>query len=480
MAAAVAALVTGGCDDLLDVTLPDSVTDAALENPVGATVQVNSVIASVECAYTAFTVEASGYEDSFQATAPAVGASYADYSHEAGEGLCDAAATTYNFFDGFQIARAEGYKAYERISNWTQEELGNQNKEQLLALTALYVGISLDVFGEHFCDIIIDGGPIMNPGQALDLAEQWINTALGHMDNAGGDFAGVNGSTTSVRTMALGVRARIRWAKGELAGAAEDAAMVPDGYIANATREDGVERRNKAYNTHTFVRYGIVNGPIDYWTGKPNPVTGVPWPEVIPFTGYLDLGILPDGRAVDADGYPITTAEAGAVEDTRVPTSGPMDAQGGATGRAPLKWKGLDDDIPIVNWKEMRLIRAEADPAQAVAHVNAVREFDDLPLVTYNPTGEEIENMIIEERRRALWLEGRYWATKILNVDKLWFPRLEGFDQYNHQLLGGVRLVYPVTEYRLNENLDENTDMGTGCTGPWADQKPELGRGTSV
>ncbi|MQA90849.1 MAG: hypothetical protein GEU90_11510 [Gemmatimonas sp.] len=477
----VAALFVGlaGCDTLLDVSLPDAVTDEALENPVGATTQVLSVIGEVECAYSAFTVEASGYEDGFQATAAAVGAGYADYSSEAGEGNCDAMDSSYNFLDSFQIARAFGYQAYDRITAWTPEELGpQQNKERLLALTALYVGISLDVFGEHFCDIMLDGGPIMNPGEALGLADEWVTTALGHLDMVG-DFAGENGSTESVRTMAYGVRARIHWANGDLAGAAADAAMVPDGYVAYSTREEAVIRRNKAYNTHTAVKYGLVNDAVDYWQGDPNPVTGQAWPAVIPFTGYIDLAILPDGRAVDASGYPITTAAAGAVADSRIPLASDQEAQGGVIGFVPMKWTGLGDDIPMVNWKEMRLIRAEAEPDQAVAHVNAVRGANGLPLVTYGPTGEEVRNLIVEERRRALWLEGRFWSTKILNTDKLWFPRLEGFDRFNHQMLGGVRLVYPLNEYRLNPNVTED-DRGSGCMGQWENQRPELGLGTSV
>jgi hypothetical protein len=295
-AALLSAVFVAGCDSLLEVELPDAVTDVALTDPVGATVQVNSVIGQVECGWSAFAVEASGYEDSFQATAAAVGAGYADYSHEAGSGLCDTGDTTYSYFDAFMIARAFGMQTYERITDWTQEELGAQNKERLLAQTALYVAVAMDVFGEHFCDIAYDNGPILTPGEGLDLAEEWVDRALGHLETTG-DFAGVNGSTTSLRTMAHGLRARIRWANGNLTGAASDAAQVPDGYLAMATRESALVRRNKPYNTHTAVKYGRVNGPVSYWDGtEPNPVTGQAWPDVIPFTGYINLAIEANGR----------------------------------------------------------------------------------------------------------------------------------------------------------------------------------------
>ena len=51
-----------------------------------------------------------------------------------------------------------------------------------------------------------------------------------------------------------------------------------------------------------------------------------------------------------------------------------------------------------------------------------------LPRVTYADPSDaaEIRLMIIEERRRQLFLEARFWSTKIRNTDLLWFPRGEG------------------------------------------------------
>ena len=63
--------------------------------------------------------------------------------------------------------------------------------------------------------------------------------------------------------------------------------------------------------------------------------------------------------------------------------------------------------------------------------------------------------MIIEERRRTFFNEiGRFWATKILNTDLLFFPRNKGkTPQQGYDLNGGVRLVMPTDEYEFNENL---------------------------
>jgi hypothetical protein len=339
----------------------------------------------------------------------------------------------------------------------------------------------------------------MTPSQTLDLAEQWATDALGHV-SAGGDFAltlGRGTITSSMETLAYGIRARVRWGKGDLTGAAADAAQVPDNFFAWVLREDGVqiERVNLVSsmtgNGGGVQAAGLLQGPVTLRTSSnqygisvigTNPVTGLPWPDPIPFTGYLDLGIVSaDGRAISDTQNAITTATAGAVADPRVvhvtgvTTLGPFEV--------PQKYPELSDDIPLLNWAEMRLIRAEAEGgAAAVGHVNAVRTGDalsqgsiislNLPPVTYVDTGDPdaIENMIIEERRRALWLEGRFWATKILNTDKLWFPRGQGqwINLVQFPLAGGVRVLLPNNEYELNDNLSL-ADRGTGCD---ANQRP--------
>ena len=63
----------------------------------------------------------------------------------------------------------------------------------------------------------------------------------------------------------------------------------------------------------------------------------------------------------------------------------------------------------------MWLIRAEIEGGQrAIDLVNELRAADGLPLVTYADPGDakEIRYMIIEERRRALHLEARFFMTK--------------------------------------------------------------------
>lgn len=482
-----------GCDQLLEVELPDAVTDQALTNPATAHVQVNSAIALIECAYSGLAIDAAGYEDNFQRVSGVAGG-YSEYETTPGGG-CSGDTYSSGWGGTLQTARGVGYNAYEAVSTWTSEQLVNAgglgaygDREELLATAATYNALLLSIWGEHYCESVISTptelGPALTPAQTLAVAEQWADDALGHIA-AGGDFSidlGRGQVTSSAETLVYGIRARIRWAAGDLTGAASDAAQVPDGFYAWILREDNqaeTARINLVSSMQSggggVQAAGFLQGPVSLRGSDPygisflgnNPVTGQAWPSPVPFTGYIDLAIAADGRAVDADGHAITLSTAGSVADPRVPHI--IGNTAGGPDYIPQKYPSLGDDIPLINWQEMRLIRAEAEGgAAAVGHVNAVRNGTvyvggamvdiDLPDVTYVPANaSETEDMIIEERRRALFEEARFWATKTLNPDKLWFPRNEGQwenESATYNLGGGVRVLLPGDEYDLNLGLE--------------------------
>ena len=185
------------------------------------------------------------------------------------------------------------------------------------------------------------------------------------------------------------------------------------------------------------------------------------------------------GRAVSDAGYPLTTADAGTEPDTRVRhVSGP--GTGAGTFVIPLRYTDVADDIPLVSWKELRLIQAEnenvlGNRAAAIAFVDMIRADAGLPLVTYIGAGatfQEVRYLIHEERRRSFFMEGaRYYSTKIQNTDISWFPRNEGNTPSlaSYVLQGGVRMLFPADEYTLNPNFINLDNRGTGCD---ADQAP--------
>ena len=201
---------------------------------------------------------------------------------------------------------------------------------------------------------------------------------------------------------------------------------------------------------------------------------------LIPFTGYINLAIDPaNGRAVDAVGNAVTiVTNPGATPDTRVEHM-PGILSSDDPGEIQQKYRTGDQPIIMLNWMEMRLIEAEFNPATAVAMVNRVR--GTLPAVTYGPVGDEIENMIFEERRRALWQEGRFWTTKLMNQEsssvKLWFPRELGSQETpgdEATLQGGVRLRMQTSEFDINPNLTRN-DRAKGCGEYQRPVSPTLG-----
>ena len=487
------------CDDLLDVDLPHLLTDDALEGEGTAETQVNSAIALYECGHSAFGWVALGHEDVLEAIA-GLGATAAVYRDTPSTGGCDGSSTDQSHFDQIMgaramLSRADERGVYDRIQNeWALGAAG----ERLSAISAVYLAASYSHFGQFFCEMTFDGGSLVTPPEAMNMAETWAGTALVHIGAT--DFAMPFGIANSATNMAIALRAQIRWAKGDatatghsspadLAAAAQDAATVlaaDPTFTAWVTREDGEQRRNKIYYTAQTIIISSMYDKIDFWQPnirRPNPVTGVPWAEPIIFTGYRNLGIEADGRAVNDAGYPLTIGTgtawdvgAGGVADTRVQhISGP--GTGAGVFVIPQKYTSTGDDIPMVGWKELRLIQAENENVlgnrlDAIAFVNMVRAdpaTPGLPAVTYldaTATFQEVRYLIHEERRRAFFLEGaRYWSTKIQNTDISWFPRLEGNTPSIAQyiLQGGVRLLFPGDEYSLNPNFLNLDQRGTGC-----------------
>jgi hypothetical protein len=479
-------LALAACDDLLVADFPDTITEHDLRDARNAELQLMSAIALFECGYSAFGWVALGHEDVLESRAGV--ANVHSFTATPYTGDCDTAQQDGSWFDQIMGSRAmisnpRGTGVYDRLRNEWDLPL---TRERLSAISAIYMAAALDHFGEFYCEMTFDGGDLLSPDDVLAMAESWItDLALVHIANEG-DFALPNGISTSAESMAHGLRARIRWARGDLAGAASDAESVPPGFTAWVTREVGTTRRNKIYDSGTSAAFSGMTRQNVWWnpsTRRPNPATGLSWPDTIPFTGYVFLGVLPDGRAIDDRGYPIVWASGRTVQEAPIPLNNGAvpdprvrhrfhSISGPAKPEIPTRYGSAADDIPLVDWEEMWLIRAENEGGQgAIDLVNEMRSSAGLPIVTYmdggSATAEEIRFMVLEERRRWLFEDaGRYWSTKIRNTDVLWFPRAEGRSESGFQLLGGVRLAMPDAEYTINPYFLARGALaarGTGC-----------------
>ncbi|MGE0160920.1 MAG: hypothetical protein AB7T31_16075 [Gemmatimonadales bacterium] len=506
----------GACDSLLEVELPHILTDEAIQDISSAQIQVNSAQALFECGTSSFSWIVMGHEDIFESVAGVAGGAHVFLS-QPGTGTCDTTQQNGSFFDQYmgtrQLISTDPAKLgnsggssdikgiYDRLvdDGWMAQLAGG---ERLAATSAYYMAQALGHFGQFYCEGTFDGGRFMTGPEILAVAEEWVtNRALVHITNAG-NYALPNGAATgtaNAQNANLALRAQLRLAAGNLAGANADAATVLASnptFQAFATRESGSQRRNKVYDAGTSAKFSGMIGVNDFWNGPtrpPNPATGALWPATIPFTGYIFLGIQPDGRTLEADNTPVRWAaelrasgtEApvslgnGAVADTRV--SHRFEAiQGPAKREVPTKYTTQDADIPLVTWRELTLIRARFEnevnnnQAAAIALINAMRPAA-IPDITgayaTSLTGNQAEmrEVILEEARREFYggENGRWYQWKIQNTDLMWFPRFQGFTESGYRLLGGVRLAFPNDEFDRNPAFvaaGGRDARGSGCT----------------
>lgn len=507
----------GACEGLLEVELPHLLTDAAISDPSTVEVQVNSAIALFECGYSAFGQIAGGAEDLWN---PQAGnfRTYALYMETPSTGDCDTSDLSIGWFNQITGARTllttdpslltpsgesvtatgRGLGVYDRLQGeWNLGQAG----QRLSAISAIYVAASLTHLGEFVCEAAIDGSDLMTPPQVLEVADGWIGRALGHIDAAGGDFTMPFGIAPSAEHMALALRARILWANGDLAGANAAAATVLSAnpqFNAWVTRDTGPSRRNKIHVTNTVARWSSLLGVNTFWNPshfETNPATGEAWPSPIPFTGYIFLGVEPDGRTLEAGNVPVRWAEefralgappvpipgSDAVPDTRV-RHFKTNIAGPEPGEVPDRYASDAADIPYMTWRELTLIQADfelhsqGNTRRAIDLVNVLRAHHGLPEISgaYEaallPDPEAVRSMLLEERRREFFTEGgRYWSTKIQNTDKLWFPRRQGNTPLQgYQYLGGVRMLWVTNEYEGNAHWAARggtAAQGTGCAG---------------
>ena len=521
----------GACDKLLEVELPHILTDEAIEDISSAQIQVNSAQALFECGTSSFSWVAMGHEDIFESVAGVAGGVHV-FTGSAPTGSCDDSQQDDDFFDQFMGTRqllstdpaklgnsggsSELVGVYDRLvdQGWMAQIIGG---ERLAATAAVYMAAALGHFGQYYCEGTFDGGRFMTGPEILAVAEEWVtNRALVHITNVG-DYALPNGAAPSANRTALGLRAQMRLAAGDLAGANADALTVLGAaptFTAFATRESGAQRRNKVFDAGTSAKFSGMIGVNDFWNGAsrpPNPATGQLWPATIPFTGAIFLGVMPDGRTLDANNVPIRWAAEirdaaeqpvslgnGAVADPRV-THRFESIQGPAKREVPTRFITGDADIPIVSWRELTLIRARFEnevsnnQAAAITLINGMRGTgvaditgtlateltngaDDASIVGATDQ-EEMRMVILEEARREFYggENGRWWQWKIQNTDLMWFPRFQGFTESGYRLQCGVRMAFPTDEYQRNPAFLEagGTDArGAGCTAAFGPNVP--------
>ena len=396
---------TGGlaaCKGILSVDLPTRVSAGVLDDPSFAPTMVQGAIADFECAYTNYAgatglltdemIESTGFIAWFSWDLRRIPSS----NSSLGSNTCTGAG--YGVYTPLQTARFSASDAYKRIKGFPDAAV--PNKTSLLATAAAYEGYALTLLGEGFCQMAIDGGPLMTPAQTLALAETRFTDAMQLSATA---------SNSQILNLATLGRARVRLDQGNKTGADADAKLIPQGFVLNATFDAAAERhRNRVY-VDNFVN--------------------------------LYTSVDPRFRSLTFGG----------VADPRVPTKNA--GRLGNDGVTPL-WQQLrytteTSPMPIANWNEAQLIIAEAEGGQAaVDAINRLHTAAGLPAFSSTDDAATMAQ-VYEERRRELFLTGH----RIADMLRLNIPFDTGTDAKGQPFGTTTCLPLPDVETLNNPNI---------------------------
>lgn len=371
LALPVLVLTLGACDSLLDVNVPGAVDAADLENPQLMPSLVAAALGEVECATAHYVDGTAILADEYIVSAfwrnfNIWGARLAELDTWTGPCQSGLGASNLGFYVALSRARFMTDDAFVRIEGFSEGEL-SINRTQTLATLAAYSGYAHTMLGEGFCEMAIDGGPLMTRAAVFEAALGKFTTAE-QLARSAGD--------ASIQNMALVGQARNLLNLGRPAEAAAAARQVPQGFVRNATFSTGDPRRHNRVSVNSHRN--------------------------------LFTSVSPRYRDLTVEGEP----------DVRV---GVTDT--GRTGHdnlTPLflqtRYPDFDSPIPLASWREAQLIVAEAELGQsAVDRINTLRDYHGLP--RWQPANvddqQAILAQVIEERRRELFLEGHRLNDKL-------------------------------------------------------------------
>lgn len=397
VAALAVAVGMAGCSDLLSVRLPGSVPAELFDDPAYANTIVQSAIGDFECAYANYVfVTAYWTNEIIHAVQNLENRQWSQrqISEEHGS-LLGSCGARWGTFRTLHAARVQAEEAAQRFSQWDLP-----NGASLSAQAEAYAGYSTLLLGEAYCEMTMDGGPLMTRAQVFERAEQRFTAAIEHAQVA---------SNAEILNMARVGRARARINLGRAGDAASDAALVPVGFVKYADR--GLEHARR-YNWIWTANNNESSVTVDF------DYRGVTWEGV------------PDPRVPAVDGQRWGTSGETYIWDQR-------------------KYLARDSPIPLASWEEAQLIMAEAAGGQAAVDIiNVLHARVDLPPF-HSTDPDEIRAQVIEERRRELWLEGH----RINDMLRFDLPWRSGLDHQNQPYGSATCLPLPLIERTGNPNV---------------------------
>ncbi len=377
-------VMTIGCDsldNLLEVEVPGFLVADDLNAAALAETLVLGVQTDFECAFGSYVWATSTWTDEFWYG----GATNNEIVYglrlqrlvDLGQQTRATACTTMATYLPLHTARQQAVVARELIEGF---ETAPAKKDFLLAKARVFEAYSYLLLGEAYCQVTVDGQvPPLSRDQTWSIAKTKFSEAASLASSAGSDG-------DAIGKLALVGRARTNLNLGDMGATLADANAVPNDFVYNATFDATPYRR-----TNTLVTRSVKNN------GSSLSV----------HSSFHDL-------------------EVGGVSDPRTPSvedglvflgSFPMYRQ--------LKYATNASPMPIGTGREAQLMAAEAaGGAAAVTIINNLRatvsELDHvsdshagLPAYTGGTTAAEIKALVIEERRRELFLQGHRIGDKL-------------------------------------------------------------------
>lgn len=418
MLAAILLLASCKTSDYLNVTSPSRIPASNLQDPSSAALLVNGAVADFECAFGSYVV-AGGLigQELDDATQTAARFPYDQRTLISSSSTYQSASCSgLGVYSPLQTARVSADNVRRLLIGWTDAQV--QNRQTLLATATAYEAYAELLLGESQCQTVFstfnnDGsvvyGTVITPQQAFDSAITRFSEAIGYAKSAG------SGAQNILYTAYDG-RARAEADKGDLAAARADAILVPADFVQNMTASaiDG-RRYNRVWadNGQSGSSYNQASSVGSYYRNMNDPRVPVVHPNV------------PNSTT----GVPIWIQQ---------------------------KYTSAASPIPIASGVEAQLIVAEADlttnPGEALAIINASRAKGNEPALAAGTTGADLKNALIEERRRALFLQSQHLYDLIrfqIPLDPAAGAKFPGGGTYGSQLC----MPLPDVERFNNPNL---------------------------
>jgi hypothetical protein len=352
---------------LLDVQAPNSVPATVFDSPANAALMVSSAIGDFECAFGGWVVATGIQSDELQdATLTAANwqLDRRDDGFTSGSYGTGGCTGTQAIYTPMSTARWEADQAVTKLGGWTDAQVAN--RVSLLVQANLYAGFSYAALGMSMCQAAFDMGPLVDQKGMFALAEKRFSDAITAA-------TGVTALANYLNAAYVG-RARVRLYQHNLTGAATDAALVPKGFVFNATMDANNSRR------YSHVYNAIVQGTNTSVEATARALT-TEQGEKDPRSATVQIA----GKASDG------------ISDKYVPTK--YNATSSTLGWAIPQ--------PIARYEEAQLILAEAQGgASAVTIINAMRTTAALKPYAGATDATSITALIASERQRVLFVEG--------------------------------------------------------------------------